>query len=248
MSEAYKKRAVMQDVENPPVIEDRKKRRMGRGKARPRRIAGKVEYMPEGEPAHAEGEELMVAVPTEEAVPMDLQSLPPMESRKAKPAEEKTERYVRMRVRVRGDEVEVVGAWSVEGPLVAQEKLHAGLAYEVAVGESQVATGSIPDVGVRRSFPPPEPDGEMKGHHIEEVPSYEFPVRIPQPDLPVRSLPKLRITVYRIKGEVPAESLSGAPLERQFAEELRPVAELKGLRLKDLPDDVQEQLKKALEQ
>ena len=247
MSEAYKKRAVMQDAENPPVIEERKKRRMGRGKARPRRIAGNLEYMPEGELARAEGEELMVAMPAEEAVPMDVQSLPPMAPREAKPAEGQTERYVRMRVCVRGDEVEVVGAWAVEGPLAAPEKLHAGMAYEVAVGESQVATGSIPDVGVRRSFPPDEPDGEMKGHHIEELPSYEFPVRIPQAEMSVRSLPRLRITVYRIKGEVPEELLSGAPLGRQFAEELRPVAELKGLRMKDLPDDVQEQLKKALE-
>ncbi len=243
MSEAYKRRAVMQDVENPPVIEDRKKRRMGRGKARARRIAGKLEYMPEGEPARAEGEELMAPVPREEASPVDLQSLPKMEPAEAKAAE----RYVRMRVRVQGDQVEVVGAWSVEGPLVSPEKLHAGLAYEVAVGDKQVAMGSIPDAGVRRSFPPSEPEGEMKGHHIEEVPSYEFPVRIPQPGLYARSLPKLRITVYRIKGEVPAEPVSGAPLIRQYAEQLRPVAELKGLRLKDLPDDVQEQLKKALE-
>lgn len=243
MSESYKKRAVMQDVENPPVIEDRKKRRMGKGKARARRIAGKLEYMPEGEATHAEGEELMIPAPAEGAPSMDMRSLPEMEPAKAKAAE----RYLRMRVRVRGDQVEVVGAWSVDGPLVSPEKLHAGLAYEVAVGDKQVAMGSIPDAGVRRSFPPPEPGGEMKGHHIEELPSYEFPVRIPQQDVSARSFPMMRITVYRIKGEVPEEPVSGAPLARQYAETLRPVAELKGIRLKDLPDDVQEQLKKALE-
>lgn len=239
----------MQDVEDPPVIENHKKRPMGEGKARPRRIGGKLEYMPEGEPpAHAVDEPgVMPPAPQDAAAYTPPGPPPEMLPLEAKPPEGKEERYVRMRVRVQGDQMEVVGAWVVEGPLVRPEKLHAGLVYEVALGEKQVGLGSIPDAGVRRSFPPPEPIGEMKGHHIEEVPSYEFPVRVPQQELSVRGLPRLRISVYRIKGKVPERSPTDALLLDQFAEELRPVAELKGIRLKDLPEGVQEEIKNALE-
>ena len=49
MSEAYKRRAVMQDGEDPPVLQDRKKQPMEEGEAHPRHIGGELVYMPEGE-------------------------------------------------------------------------------------------------------------------------------------------------------------------------------------------------------
>ncbi len=247
MSEEYKRRARMQD-EDPPVIINRKKRPMDEGELRTQPTRGELEYMPQGEPSAqaTEGLDLMAPIPRG-AAEAPAQPPPQAMPRKAQPAEGEEERYVRMRVRVRGDQMEVVGAWAVNGPLIQPERLHAGLAFEVALGERQVDMGSIPDVGVRRSFPPPEPAGEMKGHHIEEMPSYEFPIRVPQRELSERGLPDLRVSVYRIKGEVPSQRAMRAPLLDQFAEELRPVAELKGIHLPDLPQGVQEEIKRALE-
>ncbi len=72
-------------------------------------------------------------------------------------------------------------------------------------------------------------------------------MRVPQGALSVRNLSRLRISVYRIKGQVPERPALDAPLLDQFPEELRPVAQLRGIRLKSLPDGVQEEIKKALE-
>jgi hypothetical protein len=233
----------MQPGEDPPVIENREKPSMDEGLPEPD-SAGKP-HMPEDVPAGEPVEP--VATPPTSGEPAEAgQPLPPQEPRAA-PAAAPQERYVRMRVRVRGDQLEVADSWVVESPLSRPERLHPGLVYEVAVGGEQVTFGSIPDAGVRRSFPPEEPTDEVKGHHIEELPSYEFPVRIPQQALSARALPEMRISVYRIKGPVPEQRALPMPLLDQFPTELRPVAELRGLRLDELPESVQEVLEGAPE-
>ena len=246
MSQEYKRRSQMQDVEEPPVIKNRKKRPMSGRKARPRRIAGKVERMPEGElvaPAVG-GMEVMPLTPAEALVtPIPPAEMQPLE---AKPVAGTGEHYVRLRVRVEGDQMEVVGAKLVEGPLVRPERLHAGLVYEAAAGNKLVDVDALLDVGVQRSFPP-APEGERMAHHIRELPSYEFAVRIPQQELSERALRKLRISVYRVKGRVPDERITGYALLEQFPAELRLVAELEGVRVDDLPDRVQAEIKKAVQ-
>jgi len=255
MSEEYKRKSVMQEGEDAPVIEDRKKRRMDEAKIRPRRIEGKTAYMaeePEAEEAMAydAGEmDLMPPVPDEAELAYEpVGPLPPMQEKAPEAVEEEAEveRYVRLRLGVRGDQISVLGARTVEGPLVRPEKLHAGLAYEVARDQKQLTLGSIPDVGERRSFPDPDQPEGTKGHHIAELPSYEFQVRIPQQEFSEWALPRLRVSVYRIKGEVPERPTTYEALADQYSEELRPVAELKGIRLQDLADDLQEEVRSAL--
>ena len=239
MSDEYKRRSVMQDVENPPVIEKAKKPRMAARKARPRRIAGRLEYMPEVEavaPAVVEAASVLRGEAAAAPPPPPPSEMAPLE---AAPSAPSGERYVRLRVRVAGDQVEVVGARVVEGPLAQPERLDARLVYEAAVGAKQVARDAIRDVGVRRSFPPAEPHGEVRGHHIEELPSYEIAVRIPQQELTEKSLLRLRISVFRVKGPVPDVRATSEALLDQFPAELRLVAELKGIRLDDLSDRVQ---------
>jgi len=63
----------------------------------------------------------------------------------------------------------------------------------------------------------------------------------------VCTLPRLRVSVFWIKGQVPERPALSKPLLHQFPEELRPLPELKGIRLEDLLDGVQEEIKKALE-
>lgn len=241
MSEQYRKRAKMQPGEEPPVIKNPNKPAMDEGRAVPRVAGDERPYMPADLPAAGTGED---GTPTPGEPPEQVGALPPQQARATEAGQE---RYVRMRVRVRGDQMEVVDAWLVDSPLARPERLHPGLVYEVAIGGKQVSFGSIPDVGVRRSFPPEEPSDEIKGHHIEEVPSYEFAVRIPQRALAAESLPGLRISVYRIKGAPPSERALRMPLLEQFPQELRPVAELRGIRLEDLPKRVQEELRRTPE-
>ena len=59
-------------------------------------------------------------------------------------------------------------------------------------------------------------------------------------------MPRLRISVFRMKGQVPERPAERGPLLDQFPEELRPLAELKGIRPQDLLDGVQGQIKKVL--
>ena len=105
-------------------------------------------------------------------------------------AAQQPEGYVRLRLRVTDGEISVVGAKAVEGPLV-EPKLQGALAYEATVGEKRVAAGGIPDVGERRSFPDPEGKGVMRGHHVEELKTYEVNVRIPKVQVSAAALPRL---------------------------------------------------------
>jgi hypothetical protein len=157
--------------------------------------------------------------------------------------------YVHLRVRVsESGRLAVVGAQAVEGPLVSS-KLQGALAYEVALGGTPIASGSIPDAGEKRSFPAPDAEiPELRGHHVTRVPTYDVSVRVPKAEVPVAELPKLEIALYRIKEELPEEApamAAAAPIGEQFERELRPVARLKGIRPEKLAKPVADQVKKA---
>lgn len=157
------------------------------------------------------------------------------------------EGYVRLRLRVSNGEMSVVGAKAVEGPLV-EPKLQGALAYEVTVGEKRVAAGGIPDVGERRSFPDPEGKGAMRGHHVEELKTYEVNVRVPKERVSASALPRLEIALYRMKEELPeprVDRLAAAPIGDQFERELREVGRMKGIRPDQLARPVAQQVRKA---
>jgi hypothetical protein len=158
----------------------------------------------------------------------------------------KKEGYVRLRLRVSGDRVAVAGAAAVEGPLVSESKLDGDLAYEVLLGDKRVAVGSVPDAGVRRSFPAPRGQGEMQGHFVTEVPTFDVAVRIPASEVSLAALPKLDIALYRVKEELPTAPLEGRPLAEQFGRQLREVARLRGIRPDRLSEPIQVELRRAL--
>jgi hypothetical protein len=174
-----------------------------------------------------------------------------MEARKTRAAARRKDGYVRLRVRVTaGGRLSVVGAKAVEGELV-EPRAQGALAYEVTLGDERLASGGIPDVGVRRSFPDPEAKlPEMRGHHVEEVPTYEVNVRVPKAAVTVADLPKVDLALYRIKEGLPDEAASpalaaGAPVAPRFERELRQVARLKGIKPDRLAKPVADQVKKA---
>jgi hypothetical protein len=140
----------------------------------------------------------------------------------------------------------VIGARAVPGSVAVPERLDYGLAYEVMNGNRRVAVGSVPDVGVRRSFPDPERRPGLEGHHLEELESIEVNVRVPQPELSAAALPRLRVTLFRMKAQPPAVPITAAPLAEQFRDQLRPVAELRGIDLGQLPQALQREVRAAM--
>jgi hypothetical protein len=242
----------------PPVVEDAKLPRMGEGDVPPLRIGRGMSLMPE-EPKRDEGTRNRMApfrhakTPAETRVPKGgyREQEPPPPPRRTKPAgrasRQAKEGYVRLRVLVQNGELSIVGAKFVEGPLVAMETLHPGLAYEVTLGSRRIAAGAIADAGVWRSYPDPLGRVEMQGHHITEVPSYEIAVRVPAQELSMSALPKARITLYRWRGAAPAAPFAGRSLKAQLKGRVETVATLKGIRLSRLSKHAQAELRGALE-
>lgn len=152
---------------------------------------------------------------------------------------EARESYVRLRLRVEGGQISVVGVREVEGPLVQPEQVHAGLTYEASLGKRRLAVGSIPDVGAERSFP--DPERPERGHFVSERPSYEVSVRVPRAELSRSNIGRLQLALYRTKEltERPLETARGV---EQFQRELRKVA-----RLKLRPDALSASVRKELD-
>jgi hypothetical protein len=87
---------------------------------------------------------------TKKKLPLEDQAQPPTRRR----ASGDRARYLRIGVHVEDDTLSVRDIKEVEGLLVANEDLHGAMAYEVTVSGERVASASIPDAGVNRSFPP----------------------------------------------------------------------------------------------
>jgi hypothetical protein len=229
-----------------PIVENARLPKMTEAAPRPRLIGGKKVLMAAQPKQDAARQGRMAPFAAAAAAVRQPKTRPDMQGGTRVAEAPKDEGYVRLRLRVSGDSVSVVGAKAVEGPLVEDTRLHGDLAYEVAVGSRQVASGAIPDVGVRRSFPSPQGPPEQRGHFVSAVPTYEVTVRVPAKDVSLRSLPRLEITLYRLKEALPRPPLPSTRLGEQFARELRPLAQVKGIKTEQLPEPVQAQLRKAL--
>jgi hypothetical protein len=242
----------MSDAEEAePVVENPRLPTMTDKPQRPRRIGGRVLHMPD-EPSPSKGKaNRMKPVPKKQPkrssprTPLPEQAEGKAASRRGAAAGE-GEGYVRLRVRVEDGEMTVQGIKSVKGPLIPHRELHGDLAYEVTVGGKRVASGPIPDAGVTRSFPHPAPAPGQEGHHIGPAPMHEFVARVPREAISLKSLPRLGITLFRIK-EGPLPKAEGPePLARHFAKELREVGSLRGIRLERLPKSVQAEARRSL--
>ena len=235
--------------EAPPIVEDERRPQMSDRPQAPRRVSGEVVLMPEEPAAPERGPNRMKPVPKKGAkrgAARRRGSLPEqVEPRRTRGEGAAEEGYLRIRVRVEDDELQVKDIRAVEGPLLANEELHGDLAYEVTLGGRRVSSGAVPDVGVMRSFPHPDPAPGQEGHHFTPAPSYEFLVRVPREGLSLRSLPRLGVRLYRIKSPVPRDEGSELLGER-FETELREVGRLQGIRLDALPRSVQAGARRAL--
>ena len=236
------------DPDAEPIVENERRGRMSDRERAPRRISGKVTLMADEPRAPKGGKNRMDPVPeradrkvsrtrTRGELPAQL------EPRAARSAAE--EGYLRVRVRVEDGELSVEDIRAVEGPLVTNEALHGDLAYEVTMGGRRLSSGSIPDAGMMRSFPPLEPAEGQEGHFFTPATSYEFVVRIPKDAVSIRSLPRLNVTLFRIKEPVPLAE-GPEPLGDRFPKELHEVGRIRGIRIEHLPKHAQADARRAL--
>lgn len=236
-------------TEVAPIVGNPTLQPMTEAAAAPKRIGGKVLLMdaadqtaPQPVPPTTSQGAVMAPVPTR--MPAAAAAKPGQDQ--AKPPQTAEELgSVRLRLRVDRGRISVIGAHAVPGVADIPERLDYGLAYEIADGDRRLAVGSIPDVGQRRSYPDPAGRPGLDGHHLEELESFEVNVRVPQRALSTAALPRLRVTLFRMKEQV-AKPITAAPLAQQFTDQLRPVAEMRGIGLEALAEPVQAQLRRAM--
>ena len=198
-----------QGEQREPVVEDESLPTMA---AEPEDRLPKRGRLMAGKPKAERGKRTMK--PFRKGVRPKRTELGEMEPRKGAEASEGKERYLRLTVRVEGDQLRVVDAQTVAGPVAAVEPhLSGALAFEATFGDRQLALGSIPDPGTLRSFPSPDGPPELQVHNIIQPDTFDFTVRIPSHDLPRSAAPKIAITLHRVKGG-----------------ELRPIARLDGIK------------------
>jgi hypothetical protein len=151
-----------------------------------------------------------------------------------------TKQYLRLTVRVDDGEMSIIDSHLVDSPLLQSSTFLGSYVYEVTDGSRLIHAGSLPDLGVVRSFAAPGGTGPLLGHHTYDLSTYEFDVRIPTEALTRQALPKLEIAVYRIKDKFRPGPLLDTPLSIQRERELREVARVVGVPRSFLPKGIGE--------
>lgn len=147
--------------------------------------------------------------------------------------------YLRLRMRVTGDRLNVVDVQQVPGPLVLSGSVAGEYAYEVQLDAKPLAAEGILDVGVSRSFPRPG----TNEHFITQRSSFEFNVRLPRTEVPDASVPRLSIVVYRFADTSP-KMIQGR-ISAQPGLQAHPVAQLQGIQVEALEPALREKFQKV---
>ncbi len=160
------------------------------------------------------------------------------------------EQYVRLRVQVEDGELSIIDGRLVDGPLAQTTAFQGSHAYEVTDGDRLLHAGSIPDLGVFRSFAHPKGTLEQHRHHSYELSTYEFAARVPAEALRGAAASKIAVVLYRVKEREPAAAmpvptLAAAPLGIQRARELREVGRVVGLPASVLPSALSRKVVRA---
>jgi hypothetical protein len=139
----------------------------------------------------------------------------------------------------------IVEMKQVPGPLALPSAVTRGYAYEVLVDGQQIALGSLPDMGVRRSFANRDVPGPQGRHHFANLPTFDFFVRIPKGHVTMTNLPKLNIVLHDVQG-APDRFTTLAPLQKQSGVRTEEVSRISGIKLKELAPSVRPQLEQLL--
>jgi hypothetical protein len=117
----------------------------------------------------------------------------------------------------------------------------------VLLDEQQVALGSVPDVGVRRSFANRDVEGPEGKHHFAALPTFEFFARIPKGHVSSANLPKLNIVLHNVQ-EAPDRLTTLTPLQKQPGVNTVEVGRLSGIKLEQLPPAIRPHLEQILKE
>jgi hypothetical protein len=153
--------------------------------------------------------------------------------------------YVRVKVRLEKGQLSVIDLKQVPGPLAMPSGITRSYVYEVLLDEQQIALGSLPDLGVRRSFANRDVPGPEGKHHFAKLSTLEFFVRIPKGYVSTANLPKLNLVLHDVQ-DAPHRLTSLTPLQKQAGVRAVEVARLAGIRLEQLSPTVRPHLEEIL--
>lgn len=165
----------------------------------------------------------------------DLGSQIPRRAQSNEGAAPEHEQYVRLRIHVAGDRLEVVDSHLIDGPLGPPRPLTGTNAYEISIGDRLVYAGSLPDLGVQRSFVDPVGPARGLGHYETGRTVYDFNARIPARELTRETIGRVRVTLHWIKEPGQIHRLDQRRLAEQLPRSMRLVGELVGLPESVLP-------------
>jgi hypothetical protein len=235
----------VQQPDGKPVVENPGLPHMEAAKVEQRRFGGELRFMEEvpGAAPAPSGRRMQPVPPDGRSAGVPATPRGPQQPAAAQPVAAGGESYLRLLLHVEDGELSVRGVSEVPGPLGDPEPLHGDLVYEVTVGSKQIAAGAVPDPGVRRSFPPLPDSGApgVEGHHVVEVPSYDFTARVPAAEVSSANLPDVQVAIYRLEGGQVVQPRQNRPLPEQVGHLVQEVARLRGIHLEELPQDVRAQ-------
>lgn len=149
------------------------------------------------------------------------------------------EQYVRLRMRLRGEQLSVIDSHLVDGPLGQVTGFPGGNAYEVTLDGRLLHAGALPDFGIQRSFPNPGGPASQRGHFVTERDVVEFAARVPADELTPDTIRRVQVTLHRVTEEARVPRLGPEPLLAQFEHQLRPVSTLVGVPTSALPEAIE---------
>ena len=149
------------------------------------------------------------------------------------------EQYVRLRIRVRGDRLSVIDSHLVDGPLAQTTTFQTTTAYDVTYHDRLLHAGSVPDLGMQRSFPIPDAPEDQRGHHLTPRDISEFSARLPAREVTAETIGGIRVRLHRVDEAASVPRLSAAPLAVQLEGRVTPTAELTGLPESALPEAIE---------
>lgn len=195
---------------------------------------------------HTGGEGSMAPVPAQIPVSSPHKENP-QQPKEGQLASASQDGYVRAQLRLENGQLSVVDLKQVPGPLGMPSGITHGYVYEVLLEEQQVALGSLPDLGVRRSFANRDVPGPEGKHHFAKLSTIEFFVRIPKNYVSSVNLPKLSIVLHDVR-DAPHRLTSLAPLQKQSGVSTVEITRLAGIRLEQLSPTVRPHLEEILKE
>jgi hypothetical protein len=199
-----------------------------------RTVVRNMALPPMGPPVPVEpGENRMVEVHRAGELP-PWHATGPQKPKEGEAATASVEGYVRVEFHVENGRLSVVSAKEVAGPLTMPSAVIRGHAYEVLIGDQQIALGSLPDVGVRRAFANRDVPGPEGKHHFFQTPAFDFFARIPRAHVTADNLQRMTVVLHNVH-EAPDRLVPGLSLHRQSGVVTTEVARFASLGLEQLP-------------